>query len=341
MTKTSRASPSRQAPRDLIESVLDAFWMPYGSNLAVVRTNTEFEASSSSSRSESRSTNRNPSSGVRVYRPRATGLRCPGCSAPDARTSSSSIAPERRLPSRRDGRGIRVTAWSPGGQEVWFAASRAGATRAARALGRLSPAASGSWLARPSSYSCTTSPRTEASCCPSGTARPGCSACRPGDANETELGWLQYSWVEDLSTDGKTILFGAGPPGPAPPSTSAPPTARPPSGSEKVSPVRSHRTGRGCSRAAANSNRWFLLPTRAGMPRDLPRGPIGHLKTAQWLDGNRLVLSGDVAGHPDRILRPGRRERLPPPSSRKRVPPPAPRLHDTGRERPPRSRAAR
>jgi hypothetical protein len=37
------------------------------------------------------------------------------------------------------------------------------------------------------------------------------------------------------------------------------------------------------------------------MFRALPSGPVVRLKTADWLDGSRIVFSGDEPGQPDRV----------------------------------------
>jgi hypothetical protein len=48
---------------------------------------------------------------------------------------------------------------------------------------------------------------------------------------------------------------------------------------------------------------WFLLPTRAGARRSLPRGPLAQIKDyrAGWLDASHIVLMGVEEGHGNRV----------------------------------------
>jgi hypothetical protein len=122
--------------------------------------------------------------------------------------------------------------------------------------------------------------------------------CQPaGETKERELGWLPYSWIEDLSADGRTLLFAAGRTGGLPPGSVPGVYLRNADGAPAVRlgdghPLRLSPDGRWVLARRADSRRWFLLPTRAGMPRELPPGPIGELAAGDWLDDRRIVLWG-------------------------------------------------
>jgi eukaryotic-like serine/threonine-protein kinase len=195
---------------------------------------------------------------------------------------------------------LRGIAWSPDGGEVWFTATRAG-TRELPALWAVSLEGRERLVARtPVELFLNDIGGDGRVLLTARDARAGMLCLPPGAARETEMGWLDYSWVEALSSDGKTILFADG------------------AGDEPAVYLRASdgspavRLGEGVPHGLSpdgawvvatrpGSREWFLLPTRAGTPRALPPGPIVRLETADWLDGSHLVLAGDEAGLPGRI----------------------------------------
>ena len=101
----------------------------------------------------------------------------------------------------------------------------------------------------------------------------------PGDVGERELSWFNCSFLTDVSADGKTLLFDEGCPSNA---TEGMIYTRPTSGGPAV-PL-----GEGVSYALSPNGKWVLaaltppkvglelLPTGAGQPRALPKGPIAE-----------------------------------------------------------------
>jgi Tol biopolymer transport system component len=201
-------------------------------------------------------------------------------------------------------------AWAPGGDEVWFAATKVGIDRALYAVTlsgheRLVARMPGSlmlldiWkdgrvLLTRSSW------RREVI---------GLSA---KDGKESDLSWLDYSFPADLSADGKTLLFdeegeGGG-------------TYTKAGNFEYAVYIRGAdgspavRLGEGTAVALSPDQQWViaqpqgspsqlvLLPTKAGEPRPLTNDSINHTNWARWFpDNKRFVFSGNEPGHGVRI----------------------------------------
>jgi Tol biopolymer transport system component len=210
--------------------------------------------------------------------------------------------------------------WTPDGDEVWFSAvARRGkpagvdqAVYAATLSGRVRTvtsapgsltlqdiAADGRVLVTHSSHS------------------PAMMALPPGATEERELTWMDFSWVADMSADGRTILFveqgAAGGPGYA---TYLRGTDRSPA----------VRLGKGLAFSLSPDGRWALsadiaqntlvmLPTGAGNPRVLPPHTTKAFSWAGWFpDGKRILFAGlgegkgrrmyvqDLSGGPPRAL---------------------------------------
>jgi Tol biopolymer transport system component len=135
--------------------------------------------------------------------------------------------------------------------------------------------------------------------------RSGILAGAAGTEAERDLSWLDASATGDLSADGKQILFhdygeAAGP--------GYSVCLRNLDGSASV------RLGEGMALAlspdgkaaisalAASPQQLVLLPTEAGQPFALPRGPIVSYQWASWFpDGKRILFSGREASGPARI----------------------------------------
>jgi hypothetical protein len=128
---------------------------------------------------------------------------------------------------------------------------------------------------------------------------------RPGDGDDRDLSWLDSSWAEDLSRDGRLLLFsesgqGGGGEGAA--------YLRGTDGSPAV------RLGAGRASALSPDARWAisfsssvpspyldLLPTGAGESRRLPGNNLGYF-AARWLpDGKRIVVWAAEPGRPPRL----------------------------------------
>ncbi|HEY3123640.1 MAG TPA: DUF2613 family protein, partial [Thermoanaerobaculia bacterium] len=132
--------------------------------------------------------------------------------------------------------------------------------------------------------------------------RGGIACLCPGETQERQLGWLDFSRLEALSKDGRMLLFteqrlGGGPYGAVYlRGTDGSPAVRLGEGSgEGLSP-----DGK-WALLTKDYEQWILLPTGAGSPRTLPRGNVTRLFEGDWLDARRIVFSGYVGDRPLRV----------------------------------------
>jgi hypothetical protein len=126
----------------------------------------------------------------------------------------------------------------------------------------------------------------------------------PADAEERELGWLDFPWPRALSTDGRLLLLDdMG-------ETSGASYTVYLRGMDGSPPV---RLGAGDACALSPDGRWalaiqygppqrlVLIPTGSGDTLVLPRGPIETYQDANWLpDGRRILLVGAEHARPQR-----------------------------------------
>jgi hypothetical protein len=126
----------------------------------------------------------------------------------------------------------------------------------------------------------------------------------PGANDESELTWMDFSWVSDISADGRTVLFSeqgvAGGPG----------YAAYLRGTDRSPAI---RLGKGMPQALAPDGRWALaidliqnkllvLPTGAGEPRAVPPHTIKAFSWAGWFpDGKRILFAGFEEGKGQRM----------------------------------------
>jgi hypothetical protein len=193
-------------------------------------------------------------------------------------------------------------AWSPDGKEVWFTAGEGGEALALRAVslsGKMRLVARmPAWLylndALPDGRVLLGVERS----------MDGMVCLPPGEAKERDLTWLDHSWVQALSSDGKTALFVG--------------RARAGAGGQRYAiyirntggspPV---RLGEGTAEGLSPDGQWVvrtsdykefsLLPTGAGTSRTLPKGPIVQFRQGGWLDHKHIVFSGNEEGRPVRV----------------------------------------
>jgi eukaryotic-like serine/threonine-protein kinase len=132
------------------------------------------------------------------------------------------------------------------------------------------------------------------------------SALAPGAKTERDLSWFDYSYLGDISKDGKTILFSEQGSGGGRFYTTY---IRKTDGSPAV------RLGDGAALALSPDERWAfvevlkvppqlqLLPTGAGEPRLVSSGEITpQLVFGGWLpDGSGVVIGGTEKGHAPRL----------------------------------------
>jgi eukaryotic-like serine/threonine-protein kinase len=201
--------------------------------------------------------------------------------------------------------GDEVTlAWSPEGKEIWFGAAPSGSTdelwavtlsgklrSLERAPGRL-------LIADVSSNGQALIGREG--------IRVELSALAPGEKSERDLSWFDYSYLGDMSSDGKTILFAEEGSGGGPLYTTY---IRKTDGSPAV------RLGDGGALSLSPDGRWALaalpkvptelqlLPTGAGEPRLLSLGDITpQMVMSGWLpEGSGVVVGGTEKGHAARL----------------------------------------
>ena len=188
-------------------------------------------------------------------------------------------------------------AWGPDGREVWFTATREGASRALHAvsLGGRERAL----LRVPGVLRLHDLSRDGQVLVARENQRMGIAALRRGDIQERDLSWLDYSLVDDLSEDGEWIIFSES--GEA-------------AGSEYSVYLRrtdgslAVRLGQGATGCLSPDGKWVavttgktpkqlvLLPIGTGEPRALPSIGIHHQRAVWFPDGKRLLIWGNEPG---------------------------------------------
>jgi len=196
----------------------------------------------------------------------------------------------------------RGLAWRPDGEEVWFSSGSGDASPELRAVTRdgrgrllLREAAElhiqdiskdGRVLATVSNFSGEMKVRG------------------PGDREETDVTWLDYTWLDTLSADGRTLLFdeigGGGGKG----------------GGiylRKISEPSAVRMGEGTGLDLSPDGAWVLatvagdtrnlvlVPTGPGQPRPLGKSEV-DVSWAKFLpDGSAIVAKASMTGRPERL----------------------------------------
>ncbi len=190
-------------------------------------------------------------------------------------------------------------AWSPGGSEVWFTATKVGN---ARALYAVSLSGRERLILRvPGTLTLHDVLADGRALVARETWRLGISALPPGANRERDLSWLDWSLVRDMSADGKTLLFDESGEGGG--STYAV-YLRKTDGSPAV------RLGDGTAMALSPDGKWALaivhsqppqlvtLPTGPGEARTVKRGPLERYHWASWFpDGKRILIAANEPGH--------------------------------------------
>ncbi len=227
---------------------------------------------------------------------------------PSRNSDSGAVAVVDRKGERRvlsEGWGtLRGLAWSADGREVWFTADRGGAARGLYAvplegpMRRLLQLASNLTL-----HDIAADGRLLVG---HGPERAGINGMAPDETRERDLSWLDWSLLQDISADGRTLLLdetaeGGGPGGSI--------YLRSIDGSPAV------RLGDGVGRSMSPDGQWVVgtrygasglgqlqvLPTGVGEPRDVPMGPL-YCHNAKWLADNRnLVVSAHEPGQGGRL----------------------------------------
>jgi len=194
--------------------------------------------------------------------------------------------------------------WAPRGDEIWFTAADFGTTASLYAV---------DLSGRVRTVSRSTNRMTIHDIDPAGRVlltegryRVRMGAIGESSAGERELSWLDGSVATDLSADGATVLINEVSAGAGTPLYAV--YIRKTDGSPAI------RIGDGAMPALSPDGQWaaalllgtppsvVLLPTGAGQPRMLDRGPIRDFQALAWFpDGRRILIAGSEAGAPVRL----------------------------------------
>ena len=295
----ARAPQSGGTPRALLENVLWADWAPDGRDLAVVR------AVGALNRLEFPIGKVLYETGGWISHPRFSPkgdliafLNHPVW--PDDRGSVEvvDLAGKRKVLS--DGwESEEGVAWSPKGDEIWFAAIKYGL---AHALFAVTPSGKQRLVERiAGGLTLMDISRDGRVLITRDDERYGIMALAAGAKQERDLSWLDYSVPGDISPDGKLVLFDEEGDGGGPnysllirKTDGSPPT----------------HLGDGISSALSPDGNWavsslpttpmqlVLLPTGAGSPRSLERYGIEDYGVADFFpDGKRILFAGSERGH--------------------------------------------
>ena len=297
----ARAALTGGAPRDVAEAIQEADWAPNGADLLVVRdvggkARIEFPIGKVLYETTGYV------SDARLSR---DGQRIAFVDHPFSQDDSGTVA-------TLDLKGAKKTitprwnkvgglAWSPSGDEVWFTATDTGANLSLYAA---TPSGRVRVLVRvPGGIRLQDVAPNGHVLLARGGSRVGTLGLLPGDARERDLSWLDYSFVADISSDGRTLLFDEEGEAGGPNYT----VYLRKSGSPVV------KLGEGAALSLSADTQWalaalsspnpslMLLPTGAGQPRRLEVSGITPSQSAAWLPDNKNVL---LAGNaPDRGVR--------------------------------------
>jgi len=212
--------------------------------------------------------------------------------------------------------------WTPGGDEVWFSASGGGgktagtdhAIFAATTAGRVRTVASA-----PGSLDLEDLAPDGRALVAHGSRHPSIMALAPNAPEESELTWMDFSWIADIAADGSRVLFdeqgvggGAGYAVYVRGMDRSPAVRLGKGMAQSLSP-----DGRSALAVDLAQNTLVVLPTGAGEPRPLASHGIKAYSWAGWFpDGKRIVFAGfeegkgqrmyvrDVAGETQRPITP-------------------------------------
>ena len=289
--------------RDVAESVVDADWAPDGATLVVIRREApghrlEYPIGKIVFR---------PAEGDRLASPRVSpdGELVAVIELDAAGQGSLTLVDRSGVVKRRSRRRNIAwygVAWRPDGREVWFNASETGLEFAVHAMtvdGRERVVLGSMGAATVSDIA-----RDGRALMVHDRARGGMISVRQNETRERDLSWLDYSRPQDLSNDGKVVLFtesgvGAG----ASPAV----YVRSTDGSPAV------RLGEGSAWALSPDGKWalatrtgpsqmVLLPTGVGQTRVLETGTLTSFDNGRWSpDGTRVVFNARAPGRSPRV----------------------------------------
>jgi serine/threonine protein kinase len=301
----ARVHLSGGAPREILENVNDADWSPDGSSLAVSRTvggknRIEYPIGTVLYESGGR-----PPISLRVS-PKGDLLAFFEFdnAVADYAVTVLDLHRKKRVLSR-GWRAEGNLAWAPKGDEIWFGgASKAGVNAALRAVNL--DGKERTVVETPSPMALDDITRDGRVLGVAADTRMGISFLSPGAKDERDLSWFDASYVYDISSDGKTILFvelSYGQP------RNVAIYLRKTDGSPAI------RLGDGNRPALSPDGKWVvcilsdgpktkltLLPTGAGEARSI--GTEGmHYERVEWFPGGqRILLTGNEPNRPLRTF---------------------------------------
>ena len=295
------------APREISSNVFQASWAPDGQDLAIIR------------RLKDRSVIEYPVGRVLYETPRSLySVRfspkgnllayCEENAAYDSDVGVLDFTGKKRVLAK--GFFSRYVAWQPSGDEIWYdSADRHGFTTSIYAV----TLAGRQRLVRREANLLNTADvaRDGRILAISVTLSSSMAAVLAGEKNERNVSWLDYSAVDDVSADGRTILFdewgeGGGR-----------------SGAYylwRLNEPAAIRLGEGVGHALSPDGKWALMsppardelilqPTGSGQPRSLGKQNLEISTAAFAPDGTAVVTIAREPGHGWRLYRQGLAER--------------------------------
>jgi Tol biopolymer transport system component len=305
------------APRELLQNVSDADWIADSGQLAVVRWEDprsviEFPLGNKVHESPS----------VSFMRVSPRGDKVAFCQTAPGRPGQGDVVVVDRAGKRTllssGWVGLFGLAWSPSGEEVWFTATRPSLEEGPPALRAVSLSGKERLVARVPSWLLVNEVfRDGRVLLSSNLSRAGVRCLLRGDAGEREMGWLDSSFVQDMSPDGGTLLFGEGAgvggksyngvfaQGVAGGAPRGAVYIRRTDGSPAVRlgegyPADLSPDGKWVLVSSADGKELTLLPTGPGMSKRLPLGELTSVHVGQWLDDRHILFSGFEPGRPGR-----------------------------------------
>jgi len=290
----ARAPAAGGTPHEMMENVEDADWGPSGDDIALARSSGD--AGGQSWLEYAGRTLYKSSGSIRFVRMSRDGRRIAFLEDRTGRASSGGVVvvdlsgTATRLTD--DFASVRGLAWSPGGDELWFAAGDADANRSLR--GVTLRGAQRLLLEAPGSLTLWDVSSDGRALVTRDDERRSIVGVPPGETEERELSWYDSSAISDLSADGRWLLFGDRFGIYLRATDGAPPIhlGLKDGFADELSP-----DGKTVLATTQSLDRLVLLPTAAGEARLLPAHGIVSYNGAQWFpDGKRVLFNGRAQG---------------------------------------------
>jgi eukaryotic-like serine/threonine-protein kinase len=300
----ARVPLSGGAPREILENVNDADWSPDGNSIAVSRTvdrKNQIEYPIGTVRYVT------TGGALPLLKVSPTGDLIafiePDTAAGDFAVKVLEMNSQTRTLSR-GWQALGGLTWSPKGDEIWFGGAKAGGSPALRAV---SLSGKERTVVQMPAWTVIDDIARDGKVLLSVVdSRQGISALLPGAKQERDLSWFDASYVDDISDDGKTILFIE---------ISYGKTRNPAIYLRKTDGSPAVQLGDGNRPALSPDGKWVACITLAGTKTDLTLLPTGagesrnistpgmHYDRVEWFpDGRRLLFTGNEPGRPMRAF---------------------------------------